>query len=337
MTLSFPIRWGVLGASLFARDALVPAIIASEKAVLHAVASRNKTVADEWKSRFGARVAYGSYDELLKDADVQVVFIPLPNSLHVEWTVRAVEAGKHVLCEKPLGTSASECERMIAAARANNVLLMEGMMYKLHPRIVKAKEVVASGVLGEVNHVWAYYTAFVSDFTTGNIRFNKELGGGCLYDLGCYCVNIVRHVMDAEPVEVLAHVHLDPHRCVDDDVSAILRFPDDRTAFVASSWRQVWRQTCEVVGTEGRLLIDPSFGEHLQTTELVLTYPHQTRRISVEGTDHYLLEVDHFSECVAKGCEPSPSPQDALGNARVIDAIFESGRTGRPSKVQAAV
>ena len=195
-------RWGILSTANIGRKAVIPALMESEQAQVAAVASRTINHAQAFADEMGIPTAYGSYEALLADPEIDAVYIPLPNHLHKPWTVRAAEAGKHILCEKPLALNTEECQEMIAAAKANGVQLMEAFMYRYHPRVLAARQMIQDGAIGELKTIESAFTYRNEDTT--NIRFQPEMGGGALLDIGCYCVNISRLMADGEPVAVHA-------------------------------------------------------------------------------------------------------------------------------------
>ncbi|MDA0327994.1 MAG: Gfo/Idh/MocA family oxidoreductase [Gemmatimonadetes bacterium] len=320
------IRWGVISTANIGRAAVNPAIQASRNGRLDAVASRDGERAREFATAHSIPTWYGSYEALLDDPDIDAVYIPLPNSLHREWAVRAAEAGKHVLCEKPLALDAAECLDMEAAARANGVKLMEAFMYRFHPRTKRVVEMVRSGLIGDVK---AIRTAFTFRLTRkDNIRLDPTLGGGALMDVGCYCVNVSRTIVGAEPVSVQAVAQW-TERGVDEALAGMLHFPEGVVSHFDCSLTMERSEAFEVAGTDGYLRVPAAFLpgtgpvgiEEVRGREPVKTH-------TLEGTDEYLLMVEHFADCILLDVEPRYSASEAAANMRVIEALYRSARSG---------
>ncbi|MDQ7843820.1 MAG: Gfo/Idh/MocA family oxidoreductase [Armatimonadota bacterium] len=323
------VRWGVLGVASIAVRRLIPAIARSQTGVLQAVASREERRAREAAERFGFRRAYGSYEALLADPEVDAVYIPLPNSLHRTWTERAAAAGKHVLCEKPLGITADDARAAVEACARARVVLMEAFMYRFHPQIERMVELVRSGGIGPP---WLVRAAFTFGVGPGpNIRLEPTLGGGGLLDVGCYCVNVARLIL-GEPRTAFAAA--EEERGVDVRLAGALRFDGSRMALVDCGLRAPYRQVCEVVGTEGSLLLRRPFQPEEDATEIVVRRARgePEERIEIPGTNQYVLMVEHFAAVVA-GAPARYPPQDAVANMRALDALAAAARTGAPAEV----
>lgn len=319
------LRWGVLGVANIAVRAVIPAIQRLRRSRMVAIASRTESRAREAAQRLGIPHAYGSYDELLKDPGIQAIYIPLPNSMHREWTMRCAEAGKHVLCEKPLGLTAAECEEMAAACRAHRVLLMEAFMYRFHPRTERVLQLIAEGAVGEPRLVRASFTFAIRD--PKNIRLQREMGGGALYDVGCYGINVSRMIL-GEPREAFARGHIGASG-VDELTGALLRFDGDRLALVDCGLRVSRREEYEVVGTEGRLTVPVAFLPGTADAEIHLVRGTERTTISIRGTDEYQCMVEHFEDAALAEAPLRLPPTDAVANVRVIEALLASLRTGR--------
>lgn len=320
------IRWGVLGVASIAVRTVIPAIQSASNGQLVAIASRTPDRAAEAAKRLGVR-PHGSYQALLDDPEIDAVYIPLPNALHREWTVRSAAAGKHVLCEKPLTVSAGECREMIAACRAHGVQLMEAFMYRFHPRIAQVAELAASGKLGELRLVRAAFTFPVREHAT-NIRFKPELGGGALYDVGCYCVNISRMLL-GEPAEVFAWGDIG-NSGVDEAVVGLLRFNGRRTAVVDCGLRIARREEVEIVATEGRVFLPKAFLPGTADAEFYSTNGAEQSQTAVPGTNQSQRMVEAFGDAVRTGGPVPYPPEDAVANLSVIEALLRSVRSGRP-------
>jgi xylose dehydrogenase (NAD/NADP) len=322
------IGWGILGCAGIAEKAFIPAVLGSRNGLLAAIAARDEARARDWAARFDILTVPRTYRDLIEDPTVQAVYNPLPNNLHAEWSIRALRAGKHVLCEKPLAMSAAEARAMMAAAEANGVLLMEGFMYKFHPQIGKALDLLGQGRIGEVRTVHSSFT-FRFERDAGNYRWSPALGGGALYDVGCYTLSAARLVCGAEPLAAVASARLDPATGIDMTTAALLEFPGGRFALCDSSFESDFQSRLHVVGTEGTLHLDRAFSAKGFDVAIALSRGDQREAVRVRKTDMYRLMAEHFGDAVL-GREPLRFPAtDALGNMLTIDACFESIRTGR--------
>jgi len=323
------VRWGVLGAASIAVRRLIPAIARSQGGVLQAVASRDERRAREIAGRFGIRRVYGSYEALLADPEVDAVYIPLPNSLHRAWTERAAAAGKHILCEKPLGVTADDAAAMVEACVRARVVLLEAFMYRFHPQIERLLTLVRSGAIGRP---WLVRSAFTFGVGAGpNIRLEPALGGGGLLDVGCYCVNISRLIL-GEPT--VAFATADEEGGVDVRLAGALRFNGGRMALVDCGLRAPYRQVCEVVGPEGSLLLRRPFQPEEDPAEIVIRRARgePEERLEIPGTNQYVRMIEHFATVVAGEPARYP-PQDAVANMRALDALRRAARTGAPVEV----
>jgi D-xylose 1-dehydrogenase (NADP+, D-xylono-1,5-lactone-forming) len=324
------VRWGVLGVADIAVTSVIPAIQRARNGRMVAIASRNPSRAEEAAHRQVIPRSYGTYEALLNDPDVQAIYIPLPNSLHYLWTLRCAEAGKHVLCEKPLALSAKECAEMVAACRQNRVVLMEGFMYRFHPRTERVIQTAADGTVGNVRLVRCAHT-FLAQDPRSNIRFQSDLGGGALYDTGCYTVNLCRTIL-GEPEEVFAWGRFGRYG-VDEQVSGLLRFGSGRFALIDCSLALPARQEWEIVGTEGRLSVTGAFLPGTRDTEIQLTHQAESTSITIPGTDQYQRMVEHFGDVTQSRTMLRFPPEDAIRNLRVIEALHRALRSGRPERV----
>ncbi len=325
------LRLGVLGAANIARKAVIPSILAAEGVELAAIGSES----DKGRSFLedqGLPARACSYEELLAADDVDAVYIPLPNHLHAEWSKRAADAGKHVLCEKPAARTADEARDTIEHCVAKGVVWMEAFMYRFHPQWPLVFERLRGGAVGELCTVRSLFTFTIRD--PQNVRRRPELGGGSLYDVGYYCVNAARWTMGTEPVSATASMHLSPEG-VDDEFQGILDFGDGRSALVASSFCQPYRHEVELLGSEGRILVPNAFVNRDNTLWFEVEDADGNReRVDTPGDDEYRLEVEDFARCVREGKQPEVvSHEDTLANMRTIDALYEAARTGRTIQV----
>ena len=250
------LRWGILSTAYIGRAAVTPAIAASRNGVLIAVASRDAERARAYAVEAGIPAHYGSYGALLEDPGIDAVYIPLPNSMHMEWTIRAAEHGKHVLCEKPLALTAAECHEMGAAADANGVRLMEAFMYRFHPRTERVLELLRASAIGRPCAVRSTFSFRIT--RPDNIRLKPELGGGALMDVGCYCVNISRTVAGAEPIEARAVARWAASG-VDEQLAGTLRFADGLVAQFDCALTLERRERYEITGAGGHVVVESAF------------------------------------------------------------------------------
>ncbi|MGH2397892.1 MAG: Gfo/Idh/MocA family protein [bacterium] len=317
------LRWGILGAARIAVRRVLPALQRSERAAVVAIASRDRARAEDVARQFSIPTIHGSYDALLADHDIDVVYIPLPNSLHHQWTLRSAEAGKHVLCEKPLATSAEEAQEMAQACRERGVLLQEAFMHRFHPQIEAVQTLVTGG---EIGPPWLVRSAFTFTVTSADdIRLNPSLGGGGVMDVGCYCVNISRLLL-GEPHAAYAAAHIEG---VDVRLAGVLRFDGDRVAEFDCGLRAPFRQFCEVVGVSGSIFLERPFQPEERPPTVLVRRGDQERRLEIPGANQYVLMVDHLAECVHQNRTPRYPAEDAVANMRAIDALRESARSGR--------
>lgn len=324
------VAWGVLGVANIARRAVIPAIQHAANARLVAIASREWARAEEAARFHGIPHAYGAYEALLDDRDVQAVYIPLPNALHHRWTLACAAAGKHVLCEKPLALTAAECEEMAAACRRHGVALMEAFMYRFHPRTERVASLIAEGTLGDLRIVRAAFTFTASD-PRANIRFRPDLGGGALYDVGCYTVNVSRMAL-GEPTQVFACGVIGASG-VDEQVGAVLRFGGSRAALIDCGLTLPRREEYEIVGTEGRVTVPAAFLPGTADAEMHVVRGTERQVVTVSGADQYQRMIEHFGDVVMGRSRARLFPEDATANVRALAALLASVRSGTAQAV----
>lgn len=321
-----PVRWGVLSTARIGTEKVIPAMVGSELSRVEAVASRDPALALEVKERFGMSRAYGSYDELLADPDLEAVYIPLPNHMHLEWTVAAAEAGKHILCEKPLAMSSADARTMVAACEKGGVKLMEAFMYRLHPFWTEVKRIVDEGEIGELRAIQVAFSYFNDDPT--NIRNIPEVGGGALYDIGCYAINASRFLFGAEPSVVKGSLYRDDRLGTDIVTAGLLDFGGGIATFVCSTQAEP-DQRVDVYGTEGRLTLEIPFNIPPDRPSRFLhfaggappTDPHVVVH-EIAAADPYTVQADAFSRSIRTDTGVPIPVEDAVANAEVIEAIF---------------
>jgi predicted dehydrogenase len=327
-----PVRWGVLGAANIAVAKVIPAMLHCARSRVVAIASRDEHKARAAAASLGIPRAYGSYDALLEDPDVEAIYNPLPNHLHVPWSIRAAESGKHVLCEKPIALSAAEAERLRAVRDRTGVLIGEAFMVRSHPQWLEAKRLVDGGQIGPLRLVSGHFSYYRRD--AGDIRSRVEYGGGALMDIGCYPVTLSRWLFGAEPIVVIAQIERDPELGVDRLVSALLRFADGQATFACSA-QLVPFQRMELYGTRGRIQIEIPFNAPPDRPCRILVDDGSAlggasgRTIELPIVNQYTVQVDHFSDAIrGRGTVPVPL-DDAIANMAVIDALFRSAGSGR--------
>ncbi len=326
------LRWGVLGVAKIATSKIIPAMQHGRSCVVTAIASRDLDRAAAAAGPLGVPKAYGSYEELLADRDVDAVYIPLPNHLHVPWTIRAAEAGKHVLCEKPIALDMNQARQLPPVRDRTGVQIQEAFMVRAHPQWVKTRELVRAGRIGELRSMLGHFSYFNAD--PSNIRNVPEFGGGGLMDIGCYLVNTSRFVFDREPRRISGVIDRDPLLKIDRTASMVLDFGGGQFAGTCST-QMVPYQRIQICGTEGRIEIEIPFNAP----------PDRPCRIFVDNgedpcgrgiepiefpvCDQYTLQADLFSEAVLAGRSVPLPLEDSIRNMACIDAVFRSAESGR--------
>ncbi len=321
-----PVRWGVLGCAAIATRKVVPAMRRSERCDVLAIASRDHARAAASAADLGIPRSYGSYDELLADPDIEAVYIPLPNHLHAEWTLRAAASGKHVLCEKPLAMTAAEAQSMIDVCERSGVALMEAFMYRLHPLWQRVRALVDDGAIGELLTIQAFFS--YRNIDPANIRNIAAFGGGALMDIGCYPINVARWLFGGEPDDVLATVRRDARFGTDVLTSAVLDFGGRHATFTCSTQIED-DQRVHLVGTEGRLVVEIPFNIPPDRPTRIIRaaggdppVAPGIEIIDVPAADPYTVQGDAFSAAVRDGTPVPIPPADAVANLRVIERIL---------------
>ncbi len=322
------LQWGILGTANIATWQMIPAIQQSESGRVVAIASRSSKKSAQVASQFGIDRSYGSYEELLADSKVDAIYIPLPNAMHCEWSTKAVEAGKCVLCEKPLGVTPGECRQMIRAAAQNNVFLMEGFWYRYHPRHQVVRGILAEGRLGDIRIIRAHLNGQVD--LVGNVRSSRELAGGTLMDGGCYPVNLCRWLYQREPQRVSAFFKFDPTYKVDVSFSGLLDFGNGQHGLVESCFQKGPRSNrYEVVGDRGYLVVEPFLTTDHGSTTIRFMIDGQKSERHFGPINSFTLQADAFSTCVREGTTPLTPAEDAVKNMAVIQALYQSGHSSQ--------
>ena len=319
------LNWGLLSTARINRS-LIPPLLASKRNHLLAVGSRSQQTADAYAKEKKIARAHGSYEALLADPDIDVIYNPLPNYLHAEWTIKAVEAGKHVLCEKPLALTVDEVDAIKSAAQKHGRVVAEAFMYRHHAQTLKVQEMVKSGSLGEIKLVRGSFSFFLTH--EGDVRLNPEWGGGSIWDVGCYPISYTRSVLGEEPLEVFGW-QVTGRTGIDDTFVGQMRFRGDVLAQFDSSFVIPSHAFMEIVGSEGTLSIPHPF-KPLENEAIYLTSGEKTETIKIKGQELYLGEVEDMADAVLLGKAPRISLDDSRANVAVIRAFLESARTGKP-------
>ncbi|WP_282935401.1 Gfo/Idh/MocA family oxidoreductase [Paenibacillus sp. RC67] len=321
------LRWGVLGCAGIAKRAVIPGIQQSQTGVVAAIASRGEDKAKETAAQLNIPTYYGSYEALLADDQIDAVYIPLPNHLHKEWTIRAAEAGKHVLCEKPFALNAEEAEEMKAACAKAGVKLAEAFMYRHHPRYAMIKDIMQSGEIGTIRGIRGAFT-FNNAKDANNVRYKQFMGGGSLYDVGVYPISAARFLLEQEPQAATVHAFFSPeHDHVDMMASGLLEFADGvALTFDCGMWA-AGRNVLEVLGTEGRIEVPSAYVvRQNEDDHFFVTVKGERREVTVPYVNQYALQADDMGRSVLEGKQQRFEPSDAVLNMRVIDACMKSAQ-----------
>src|SRR5215204_5129312 len=321
------VRWGILSTAKIGREKVIPALQKGEFCEVVAIASSNRERLEAEAARLHIPVVYNSYDDLLKDPQIDAVYIPLPNHLHVPWTLKAMEANKHVLCEKPIALSLAEALELLQAAKQKpHLKIMEAFMYRFHPQWQRAKKLVVDGVIGELKTIQSFFSYYNVD--PNNIRNQKEAGGGGMMDIGCYCISVARFIFGREPERVLGNVEFDPVMKTDRLASAILDFGGPTSTFTCSTQLAPY-QRVNILGTDARIELEIPFNAPPdKSTRIWLHSKKGSEEILFDLVDQYTIQGDLFSKAILENT-PVPTPlEDAVNNMKIIELIFESSMNG---------
>lgn len=321
------IRWGILSTAKIGVVKVIPAMQQGKYCEITAISSRDLKEANRVATSLGIPKAYGSYEELLSDSEIDAVYIPLPNHLHVEWAIKAMKAGKHVLLEKPVGLSSKEAESLILASKANpNLKIMEAFMYRHHPQWQKAKKLVEEGQIGKLRTIQSVFSYYNTD--PNNIRQNPDFGGGGLMDIGCYCISLSRFIFGQEPKRVNGIVEFDPIFKTDRMASGILDFSSGTSTFTCSTQLMPF-QRVNIFGEKGAIEIEIPFNAPPdKPTRLWLNTTEKTEEITFDICDQYTIQGDLFSKAILDNAQVPTPLEDALNNMLVIQAVFKSSESG---------
>ena len=323
------VKYGVISTARIALNAHIPAIQESKNGEVVAISSRDPEKAKAEAERLGIPRHYGSYDELIADPDIDAVVNPLPNTMHHEWTIKAANAGKHVMCEKPIAMTVQEAREMHDAAEANGVQLAESFTHRLTGQMRYVRESVANGLIGEVTEVNGRFGSYLQDVDT-NIRANPELGGGSLWDRGSYPLSAIRFILDAEPESVFAVRRDSLERDIDSTIVGILRFPDNVVGTVSSSLEQTMTNRLYVVGSRGTITVTHMFEED---APVVVEVDGETEEVQFEGPYRFVVLYEQFSDTILNGSPQEFGREDSVANTAAITALLESAVTGRPVEI----
>ncbi len=319
------VRWGVLSTAKIGTEKVIPAMQQGQFCEVTAIASRDAQRAEKAAAALGIPKSFGSYEALLADPDIDAVYNPLPNHLHVPWSIKALEAGKHVLCEKPIGLSSAEGEQLVAAGkRFANLKLMEAFMYRHNAQWQRAKKIVQSGGIGQLRTIQSFFSYFNDN--ENDIRNQVDIGGGGLMDIGCYNISLSRFLLDGEPNRVVALVEYDPNFQTDRLASAIMEFDGGVTSTFTCSTQLTPFQRVSIFGTTGRVEIEIPFNA---PNDRPCKLWHETdagvEEVALGVCDQYTIQGDLFSQAVLNGTEVPTPISDAVKNMRVIESLWESG------------
>lgn len=324
------LSWGILSTAKIGINRVIPAIRNSEFGQVSAIASRDLARAREVAGDFGIPTAYGSYEELLQDEAIDAIYVPLPNNMHLEWSAKAAEAGKHVLCEKPLGLTAAEAERLIEVRDRTGVVIQEAFMVRNHPQWLRVRDILRDGGIGDLRAIQAAFCSYRVE--PDDVRNKPEMGGGSVYDIGSYPIALSRMLYETEPVRVAAALDRDPAFKIDRLASAILEFPTGLASFTVSM-QVCWTQRFCIIGSKARIELE---------TPYITSFDRPCRLLVDDGShwpraefevetfdivDQYALQADSFAAAVESGLPLEFPLEDSLKNMRVIDAVYRAGES----------
>ncbi len=326
------IKWGVISTANIGYKEVLPAIVKAENAELMAIGSANASKRQEMAEALNITKQYDSYEGVLDDSEVQAVYIPLPNHLHKEWVIKAAQAGKHVLVEKPIGLTVQEAEEMAQVCQENGVLLMEAFMYQFHPEHDFVKQLIKNKEIGEVRLMRASFTFNMGPSPQANIRLNRNMGGGSIYDVGCYCLHSIRHILETMPTEVYTQATLHPEHGVDMAAQGVLKLENGATAQFDCGFNATDRETYEVIGTEGTILVKNAYRPDKNPGsegEVIISRAGKPDEHKFFAGNPYVTQIEHFSDCVANGNALRYPPAQSVQTLRILEAAYESIATGQ--------
>jgi predicted dehydrogenase len=329
-----PVRWGVISTARIGWEKVLPGMMKSKDIEIRAISSRTLPTAKKWAKKLGIPVAYGSYEDMLDDPDIEVVYNPLPNHLHVPLTLAAAAKGKHVLCEKPIALTAKEAAKLRAAP--GGVMIAEAFMVRQHPQWLKARDIAQSGKLGTLRAIQCFFSYHNTD--PKNVRNIADIGGGAVYDIGCYPIVTARFIFGAEPERVMAVIDRDPEFRTDRTTSAVLDFGQGRQLTFTVSTQTVPYQRVNIFGTKGRLEVEIPFNApqggamRLWLDDGKKLGDASAKAVKIGKADQYHLQGEYFSRVVRGEEKNLYGVEDAIQQARILDAVFRSAKTGKWEK-----
>ncbi|MEW9673855.1 Gfo/Idh/MocA family protein [Ammoniphilus sp. 3BR4] len=326
------VNWGILSTAEIAQVQIIPAIQQVSNANLVAIASGSGKAAEAARM-FNIPKYYDSYEQLLADPDIDVVYIPLPNGLHSKWVKAAAMSGKHILCEKPAALTEEETKDMIKVCDENQVIFMEALMPQFHPQHQRVKDIIASGEIGDIKLMRSSFT-FQLKKLEGNIRMKPELGGGSLYDVGCYCIHATREML-GEPDQVYCVADMHPEYDVDMSAVAVFEYGNGVKAYLDCGMNMSTREDYQIVGTKGTIHVPKAFIPQVDGEGLIIVRSEDGRTREERLVGHnYPLGIEYFSQCLLEGKEPRYTKESTINNVKVIEACLESIRLSKAVKLK---
>lgn len=329
------VRWGVLGAASIAIRKVIPGMQQGEWSEVVGIASRELAKAEDVARSLGVPKAYGSYQELLDDPDIEAIYNPLPNHLHVPWSIKAAEAGRHVLCEKPISLTVAEAKSLLAVRDRTKVKIGEAFMVRTHPQWLRTRELIREGRIGELRTITGFFSYFNDN--PEDIRNIPEIGGGALLDIGCYPINISRFIFGEEPLRVIGLVERDPRMKTDRLTSAMLDFPSGQSTFTCST-QLLYHQRMQFFGTKGRIDLEIPFNApfdrpcHILIDDARDLIGSGVTIETIPTCNQYTIQGDLFSKAIREGGDVPVSLDDAIANMAAIEAVFRSAQSGKWEK-----
>lgn len=319
------VKWGILSTANIGVEKVIPAMQKGIYSEVSAISSRDLQKAKEWADKLNIEKAYGSYEELLDDKDIEAIYIPLPNNMHLEWTIKALKAGKHVLCEKPAGMNADEVIEMHEFAKTMpHLKVMEAFMYKFHPQWKKVLRLIDEGKIGELKALHSHFS--YHNINPDNIRNKVETGGGALMDIGCYCISFARLIFRDEPKVIKCSMQFDPDFGTDNLTSGLLEFKNGHSTFTCSTKLRPY-QRAHILGTKGSIEIEIPVNAPDAPTRLWLNNNNLTEEIVIEPYDQYTLQGDYFSKAIIDDSKIIYDLEESIKNMKVIDYMFSIGKS----------
>ena len=321
------VNWGVISCAGIAYKRALPGLVGAENSKLYAISSRTNDKIEQFKQKFGELKSYLSYDELLDDPEIDAVYIPLPNSLHYEWVLKAAEKKKHVFCEKPMGVTAQEVREMKAACDKNGVLLMEAFPYRHSPLTKTVKSLVAEGAIGKLKFVESHFSYMLDDLT--NVRLRKDVAGGATYDMGCYNIDLIRHMIGSKPTSILAMGDIGKESGVDETTLIAMEFGGGVRALAYTSFKSTTRSDYTLVGETGVIHVPVTFNSKGETSFILKTKTPDgmdVKEIKVDCPDNYTLEFEQFANCILGREKPLMTYEESLADAEILDEALRQVR-----------